>query len=114
MRILLLFALLLLPATAQAHASLESATPAAGSTVAAAPSEIVLTFSQDIEAAFSRIDVRDPKGARIGGKTVPGGNRRELRVPIKATGNGRYTVNWNVLSVDTHKTAGKFIFQIGP
>jgi copper resistance protein C len=48
-----------------AHALLDHASPLAGSTVASAPREVSLTFTQNLESAFSSIQVTDANGARV-------------------------------------------------
>ena len=71
-----------------------------------------LTFTQNLEAAFSSVEVTDAKGARVDqGKPQISGNT--MRVGLKASGPGRYQVHWHVLSVDTHKTEGNFSFTVG-
>ena len=95
-----------------AHAFLDHASPLVGSTVAAAPHEVALTFTQNLEAAFSSVQVTDAKGARVDlGKPQISGNT--MRVGLKAAGPGRYQVHWHALSVDTHKTEGNFSFTVG-
>jgi copper resistance protein C len=42
---------------AHAHAFLDHASPLVGSTVASAPHEVSLTFTQNLEAAFSNVAV---------------------------------------------------------
>ena len=108
-------ALLLLGAgPAFAHAHLERATPAVGSTVTAAPKEVVLLFTEKLEPAFSTIEVRDAKGGAVqAGKASVGGDRTQLRVHLKTLGPGTYKVIWRVLSVDTHRTQGDFSFTVG-
>ncbi|HEY1746776.1 MAG TPA: copper resistance CopC family protein [Xanthobacteraceae bacterium] len=97
---------------ARAHAFLDHASPLVGSTVATAPHEVALTFTQSLEAAFSSVQVTDAKGARVDlGKAQISGNT--MRVGIKAAGPGRYQVHWHALSVDTHKTEGNFSFTVG-
>jgi methionine-rich copper-binding protein CopC len=116
MRIRITLAMLLLVAlgagAARAHAFLDHASPLVGSTVAAAPPEVALTFTQNLEAAFSSVQVTDARGVRVDqGKTEISGNT--MRVGLKASGPGRYQVHWHVLSVDTHKTEGNFSFTVG-
>jgi hypothetical protein len=36
-----------------------------------------------------------------------------MRVGIKSAGPGSYRVQWHALSVDTHKTEGRFSFTVG-
>jgi copper resistance protein C len=110
--IVLLLLLTLGSGAARAHAFLDHASPLVGSTVAAAPHEVALTFTQNLEAAFSLVQVTDAKGVRVDqGKPQISGNT--MRVGLKASGPGRYQVHWHVLSVDTHKTEGNFSFTLG-
>jgi copper resistance protein C len=94
-----------------AHAFLDHASPRVGSTVAAAPHELTLWFTQKLEPAFSSVAVMGPNGASIAGKAQVSGNT--MRVGIKAAGPGVYHVHWQALSVDTHKTQGSFTFTVG-
>ena len=97
---------------ALAHAFLDHASPLVGSTVASAPHEVVLTFTQNLEPAFSTVTVTDPGGADAGqGKAQVSGNT--MRVGLKAGGAGTYRVHWHALSVDTHSTEGTFTFHVG-
>lgn len=101
--------------SAFAHAHLDHASPAAGSTLAQAPNEIVLTFTSEIEPAFSSIEVRDAKGALMhSGKAAVDGKRTQMRLPLDVLPPGTYKVIWQVLSVDTHRSKGDFTFRIGP
>jgi methionine-rich copper-binding protein CopC len=76
---------------------------------------MVLWFTQQLEPAFSSIDVRNQQGASVtAGKATVGGDRTQLRVPLKALPLGSYRVIWRVLSVDTHRTEGNFTFRVGP
>ena len=49
----------------QAHAFLDHASPLVGSTVAAAPHEVSLTFTQNLEPAFSTVSVTDSSGTQV-------------------------------------------------
>jgi copper resistance protein C len=98
---------------ALSHAALSQAEPRVGSTVNAAPREVVLTFTEQLEPAFSSIEVRDAGGNRVdAGKTKV--DRGTMRVPLRTLVAGTYKVNWHVLSVDTHKTEGTFSFTVKP
>ena len=102
----------LVTTAAQAHAFLDHATPLVGSTVATAPNELSLSFTQNLEASFSSVEVTGPNGARVdAGKAQISGNT--MRVGLKAAGPGTYHVNWHALSVDTHTTQGSFTFHVG-
>ena len=103
---------LLAPAVADAHAHLDHANPAVGSTIDTAPQDLTLWFTQKLEAAFSGVDVMGPSGASVGaGKAEVSGNT--MRIAIKPDGPGAYHVHWHAVSVDTHKTEGSFIFTVG-
>jgi len=107
-----LFAAAAAGSAAQAHAFLDHASPLVGSTVQTAPHEVVLTFTQNLEAAFSTVEVTDANGARVDqGKASVSGNT--MRIGLKTMGAGSYKVNWHALSVDTHTTQGGFSFSVG-
>src|SRR5580704_5382144 len=97
---------------AEAHASLDHAEPSAGSTVETAPREITLWFTEDLEPAFSAIDVRDADGARVDqGKAQV--SEAIMRVGLKPLPPGTYKVHWRAVSADTHAIEGSFSFQVG-
>jgi methionine-rich copper-binding protein CopC len=107
--------LLLVPlgnGAARAHAFLDHASPLVGSTVPTAPHEVSLWFTQNLEPAFSSVQVTDARGARVDqGKAQVGGST--MRIGLKSLAPGTYKVHWHVLSVDTHKTEGSFSFHVG-
>jgi methionine-rich copper-binding protein CopC len=97
---------------AAAHAFLDHAEPRVGNTVATAPREVTLWFTQKLEPAFSSITVTNSAGQRVDtGKTRVSGN--QMSVSLRSGGAGTYRVNWRVLSVDTHRTDGNFTFRVG-
>lgn len=100
----------------QAHAHLDHAQPAVGSTVKTAPTEVTLWFTEAVEPKFSSVEVRDATGAAVQSGAAQGvpGNTAELRVTVKPLKAGRYTVKWRALSVDTHRTQGDFTFTVAP
>jgi copper resistance protein C len=115
--IILVFSVLFaaVPGGAFAHAMLDHAEPRVGSMVSPAPKEMILWFTQQLEPAFSSIEVRNEQGAAVtAGKATVGGDRMQLRVALKALPPGTYKVIWRVLSVDTHRTQGDFSFRVGP
>jgi copper resistance protein C len=104
---------LLLAGNARAHALLDHADPRVGNTVANAPREVTLWFTQKLEPAFSTVTVTGPTGQRVdAGKARVEGN--QMSVPLKVGGPGVYQVRWRVLSVDAHTKDGNFTFQVGP
>ncbi len=105
---------LLVASPALAHAFLERALPRVGSTVAGAPAEVILKFTQEVEPAFSRIEVQDASGASMdaGDAHEAAGDPSSFAVPVRKLAPGTYTVIWHVTSVDAHKTQGKFQFSV--
>ena len=95
---------------AQAHAQLDHASPAVGSTVGSSPGQVTLYFTQKLEPKFSGADVKNSSGARVDAGSSASGS--SLHVGLKKLPAGTYTVHWHVLSVDTHKTQGSFSFHV--
>lgn len=118
-RVALLFATLAALAAANevfAHAFLDRALPAVGSTVHGTPGQVKLWFSQELEPAFSTVKVLDRNGNQVDrmDKRVDGGNATLLTVSLPPLAPGTYRVVWRVLSVDTHVTEGDFTFELRP
>ena len=110
----LLVAMLFAPAVVRAHAFLDHSDPAVGSTVPTAPSEVHIWFTQELEPAFSWIQITDRTGTSVndGPSTVDPNNKQEMDIKLKPLQAGTYTVKWHALSVDTHTTQGDFTFQV--
>jgi len=106
---------LLAATAASAHAFLDHANPPVGSTMHAAPRQLSLWFTQDLEPAFSSVVVRNAAGARVdaGNAHVDRSDHKLMRVSLRALPSGTYKVSWHVLSVDTHTTEGDFSFTVG-
>ncbi len=113
MRRLLLIGLaaLAFPASAFAHATLRSTTPAFGTELQRGPAQIVLRFDQTVKVLPQSIKVLDGAGrehalaARIEGRTVVA-SVRTLKV-------GAYTVRWRAISADSHVVSGVWTFGVG-
>ena len=99
----------------QAHAFLDHASPAVGSSVPAPPSVVSLWFTQELEPAFSNVTVMNEAGQRVdlGNAKIPLGSPAELQIGLKPLAPGTYLVSWHVVSVDTHPTEGTFTFEVG-
>jgi copper resistance protein C len=111
--VLLLFSMHLRGGLAWAHAYPALSIPNNGATVKEPPREVRIQFTEGIEIAFSQITV---KGANS--EVVSQGKLRQLAddtlaVDVKTLSPGNYTVEWQVLSVDTHVTEGLLRFTIG-
>ena len=106
--------LMFAPPRVFAHAFPDHAEPAIGGTVSVSPSELKIWFTQKLEPAFSKLEVRDQTGAEVdkGDARVDGDDASLLRVSLPALKPGTYKVNWHVVSVDTHPTEGDFTFTV--
>jgi len=102
------------PSLAWAHAFLDHAEPKAGSAVARAPGELKLWFTQKLEPAFSSVQVQDAAGREMDKKNahLDVQDRSLLIVSLPQLPAGAYTVIWHAVSVDTHKTQGRFKFTV--
>jgi copper resistance protein C len=98
----------------EAHAFLDHASPAVGSTVPTAPTSVTMWFTQQLEPAFTTAIVTDASGNSVNGgaATVDAKDPTEMRVPLKPLAPGIYSVAWRALSVDTHTTQGHFTFEV--
>lgn len=105
---------LCLPASlATAHAHLLSAAPAAGSIVSALPAKLVCAFSEALEPSLCQLEVHDAAGARTDqGPLMLSADRKQIEILLRPGGAGDYTVTWVAVSVDTHRTAGRFTFTV--
>ncbi len=106
----------LFPAAALAHAFLDHAVPAVGSTVHGPPAEVRLRFTQELEPAFSTVRVYDKSGTQVDrmDKQLDRNDASLLKVSLPRLAPGTYRVVWRVLSVDTHVTEGDFTFEVAP
>ncbi len=104
-------------AAAFAHAFLDHADPAVGSTVKAAPAQVRIWFSEALEPAFSTIAIDDAQGHSVaaGKARVDPGDKKLLEIgPRRAVGWPAAKVTWRAVSVDTHVTQGDFTFTVAP
>jgi methionine-rich copper-binding protein CopC len=107
---------LVIAATAQAHAALWSADPAAGGVAHGSPAKLHLIFTEAIAGKFSGVALTDPAGAAvaISPASLDPADPKALTVPIKADLKpGVYKVRWHaVASDDGHRSAGAYSFTV--
>jgi putative copper export protein/methionine-rich copper-binding protein CopC len=104
------------PLTAGAHALPQRASPPEGSEVQNAPKVVEITFGENPDPKLSTITVVNSAGISVdAGPTIAvPGHPLELEVPLKAIGNGVYTVTWKTVSeVDGHLATGAYAFGVG-
>ncbi len=108
---LLLFAVIVAPNPAAAHAALIKAEPADGTVIATSPSSFSLTFSEAVSPLV--LTLVHPDGSslpltssRLDGQTVVIANPQPL-------GQGTHILSWRVVSEDGHPVAGSLLFSVG-
>ncbi len=107
---------LLAPGSASAHANLVRSEPAANEMLDEPPDRVVTWFTEEMEPAFSKIEVLDSNGSRVdnGDSSVDRNNPTIMSVSLRPVPNGSYTVAWrNVSTVDGHRVRGSFVFSVG-
>ena len=78
------------------------------------PSEFRLKFSEGIEIKFAKVKLTGPdkKEVKTGTPKLDEGDKKTLIIPLAAPlVDGNYTVTWQVVSTDSHKTKGSYSFQ---
>jgi methionine-rich copper-binding protein CopC len=101
-------------ASLEAHAFLKRAEPVVGSTVQTSPAEVRIWFTENVEPAFSTVQVFTADGKEVDKRDVhpDPSDHTLLHVTLPQLGAGTYKVVWRVVSVDTHVTNGNFTFRI--
>jgi copper resistance protein C len=99
---------------AQAHAFLDHADPKVGSTITGSPSVVKIWFTEELEGAFSKIQVFDATGKEIDKKDVQvdSTDKSLMSVSVPTLATGTYKVKWSAIAVDTHHTTGAFTFTV--
>ena len=111
-----LFAALAAPPSLSAHALLQSEDPAAGSTLGAPPTSVLLTFGERPDPRLTSVQVLDSGGSNhtTGEPEAVADPPNSIRVAIGPIPDGAYTVAWRTVSaVDGHVSAGSFVFGVG-
>src|SRR5262249_29449685 len=103
---------------ALAHAVLLSSTPANRAVLSAAPSQVRLRFSQQVQLLRpTDLQVLSSSGTSVAagsGERDPA-NSHDLVIPVqRSLADGTYTVRWLVVSADSHVVTGFTTFAVGP
>jgi copper transport protein len=106
---------LTLPVAAQAHANLVRLRPSNGAVLASPPSAVRVLFDDPIRPGPGVEAVGNGGGSVLARPAyVPGGNPRELVVPLRrGLTRGGYSVRWSVISDDGHNERGVTAFAVG-
>lgn len=99
-----------LPATA--HSRLLSISPKDGASLPAPPTEIVLTFNEDVNPQFVTVRVTDGEGADVVGEDATA-NGPTVTLPVTdPISAGTYKITYRVVSADSHPISGSTTFDI--
>jgi methionine-rich copper-binding protein CopC len=101
-------------ALAQAHAFLDHSDPRVGAMVMGPPPVVKIWFTEELEPAFSRIQVFDAAGHEVDQKDskVDPANAALMTVSLPKLPLGNYKVVWHAVATDTHHTQGTFPFMV--
>ena len=97
-----LLALVVSTGVAAAHAKLESMTPADGSSMAAPPTQVVLTFSEPVGSNGTQVQVKSPSGKNVAAGDVQVIDNKVTQPVGAMIEAGRYQVDARVVSADGH------------
>ncbi|WP_246007971.1 copper resistance CopC/CopD family protein [Gordonia oryzae] len=102
------------PGLAGAHATLVSSVPTDDSRVAVSPSQVVLTFDENISVGADPARVISTQGDRVdtgASHLTAAGNALaiQMRPDLPA---GSYSATWRVISADTHVVTGSIVFGV--
>jgi methionine-rich copper-binding protein CopC len=105
-------ALLAVPAAAAAHVELVSSTPAAGDNLDTTPTEVTVTFDDELDPDRSGFTVTDAGGNEVGNGEVDltVADRNVLTGAVTITDPGVYTVTYTVAGLDGHEVEGTLSF----
>ena len=105
--------LVVLASPAGAHAALASTEPASGAVLDESPSEIVLTFTESVQAGDDAIRVFDAAGEQVDTGDVEQPDGRTVAAAIDDLDDGGYVVVWKIVSADGHPIGGAFTWRVG-
>lgn len=105
---------LALAAPVLAHAFLDHAEPAVGAKIAASPTQVKIWFTEEVEPAFTAVQVFDAVGKEVDKKDVQqdAKDKKLMSVSVPQLAPGVYKVTWQAVAADTHKTTGSFTFTV--
>ncbi|MBE0338013.1 copper resistance protein CopC [Paenibacillus sp. 28ISP30-2] len=108
--------LLLFPHLSWAHAFIVESSPTENQVLDKPPSQVKITFNENLQSAFMSMKVTDETGKRVDTGKARLNPEHEDTMEIKlipGMKSGIYTVNWRALSADGHPVNGVIPFQVG-
>ncbi|KMK77739.1 copper resistance CopC family protein [Alkalihalobacillus pseudalcaliphilus] len=94
-----------------AHTHLESSTPSDGETVDSLVKEVVIEFDGGIEP-FAEVIITDEQGNEISDLDIQVEASSIKAIPGQPLSANTYTVDWSIISEDTHPMEGSFLFTV--
>jgi copper transport protein len=110
MLLIAVLSMLVLPASAQAHSTLLTASPEFGERLATAPRAIILRFDQYIKALPGSVKLYSAHERIRVTRVINHGH--VLKAVLPQLPKGPYTVRWHVMSGDGHVVSGVFTFGV--
>lgn len=106
----LLISVLCLPNLALAHAKLQNVAVVNDANNTNTPKQIRLNFSEGVEVAFSHFKLHKTHAKTTSFKNIGiSADKKVVTLTLpQALSAGQYVLLWKVVSVDTHKTSGKY------
>ncbi|WP_404303229.1 copper resistance CopC/CopD family protein [Paenibacillus sp. DP01] len=108
--------LFLFPHSSWAHAFVVESSPTENQVLDKSPSQVTITFNEDLQSAFMSIKVTDETGKRVdtGKAQLNPEHQSTMEIQlIPGVKNGIYTITWRALSADGHPVNGVIPFQVG-
>jgi copper transport protein len=106
--------LLTTAAPASAHAALTGSDPQQGVVVDKAPTQVSLTFSEQVSMSADSLRVLDPKGKPVQSGKPANVSGTTYAVQLHSgLPDGTYTVTYQVVSADSHPVSGAYTFSVG-
>jgi copper transport protein len=106
--------LLATAAPASAHAALVGSDPQQGVVVDKAPTQVSLTFSEQVSMSADSLRVLDPKGKPVQSGKPSNVSGTTYAVQLHSgLPDGTYTVAYQVVSADSHPVSGAYTFSVG-
>lgn len=98
--------------SAAAHVEVMSSSPAAGANLPTAPTEVTITFDDELDPDTSSFTVTDEHDAEVGSGQVDltVADRNVMKGAVVITQPGVYTVSYVIAGVDGHEIEGTFSF----
>jgi methionine-rich copper-binding protein CopC len=104
---------LAIPAAAYAHAHLDNADPGPDEVVTEVPDELVATFTQDLDASRSSMELRNADGDVVATGEKDPNEARTMRMPLPTLEVGTYEVLWTSFSAeDGELDRGTYTFTV--